>query len=100
VNCGVRRGRGTRERRGALGALDALRTSVQRGCSDAHGRARGFHLQGKDPLVRDGAGGEVTGPGTVGAVQPKMGVHDGQGDGDGGVGCSSGATARWGRVLG
>jgi hypothetical protein len=44
--------------------------------------------------------GEVTGPDVVGAVQPKMGVHDGHGDDAGGVECSSCASARWGRGLG
>jgi hypothetical protein len=29
-----------------------------------------------------------------------MGVHDGQGGGAGGVGCSSGVSAQWGRGLG
>jgi hypothetical protein len=57
-------------------ALDALRgqvASYRRGWPAVHGRSRGFQLQGKDPLVRDGAGGEVTGLGTVGGVLPRLG---------------------------
>jgi hypothetical protein len=45
--------------------------------------------RGIDRTRAEELGGEVTGPGAVGAVQPKMGVHDGQGDGAGGVECSS-----------
>jgi hypothetical protein len=41
--------------------------------------------------------GEVTGPGAVGAVQPKMGVHDGQGYGAGGVGCLRTVSVGWGQ---
>jgi hypothetical protein len=44
--------------------------------------------------------GEATGPDVVGAVQPRMGIHDGHGDSAGGVECSSCASARWGRGLG
>jgi hypothetical protein len=85
--------------RPAPDALDALRTTVQQGCSDAHGRARVLLSWGIDQARVEELGGEVTGPGVVGVVQPKMGVHDGQGDGAGGVGCSSEATASWGRGL-
>jgi hypothetical protein len=38
-----------------------------------HGWSRGFLLQGIDPLVRDGAGGEVRGLGTVGGALPRLG---------------------------
>jgi hypothetical protein len=81
-------------------ALDALRTTVQHGCSDAHGRARVLLSWGIDQARVEELGGEVTGPGAVGAVQPKMGVHDGQGDGAGGVGCLTGVSAQWGRGFG
>jgi hypothetical protein len=82
----ARRGRVHGNTRPAPDALDALRTTVQQGCSDAHGRARVLLPWGIDQARVEEFGGEVTGPVAVGAVQPKMGVHDGQGDGAGGVG--------------
>jgi hypothetical protein len=87
-------------------AQHALRVLGGTGVSGWHGRcaacggSEAAVSRGIDRARVEELGGEVTGPGAVGAVQPKMGVHDGQGDGDGVVGCSSGATARWGRGLG
>jgi hypothetical protein len=87
-------------------AQHALRVLGGTGVSGWHARRAacgGFEAaasRGIDRTRVEELGGEVTGPGTVGAVQPKMGVHDGQGDGAGGVGCSSGVSAQWGRGLG
>jgi hypothetical protein len=44
----------------ALDALGGQVASYRHGWPAVHNRSRGFLLQGKDPLVRDGAGGEVT----------------------------------------
>jgi hypothetical protein len=57
----------------ALDALGGQVASCRQGWPAVHNRSRGFLLQGIDPLVRDGAGGEVTGLGTVGGALPRLG---------------------------
>jgi hypothetical protein len=57
----------------ALDALGGQVASYRHGWPAVHGGSRGFLLQGIDPLVRDGAGGEVTGLGTVGGALPRLG---------------------------
>jgi hypothetical protein len=76
---------GEREERGQARAgrtgtpLRALRGPVtqtgarRRGRGGSHGHARGILFQGIDPVVRGGAGGEVTGLGTVGGELSRLG---------------------------
>jgi hypothetical protein len=61
----------------ALGALGGQVASHWHGWASVHGRPRGFLLQGIGSLGCDGAGGEVTGPGTVGGALPSLGGHGG-----------------------
>jgi hypothetical protein len=56
-----------------LGVLGGQVASLWHGWASVHGRPRGFLLQGIDPLVCDGAGGEVTGLGMVDGLLPKLG---------------------------
>jgi hypothetical protein len=86
--------------------LHALRVLGGTVASGWHGR--GAVCSGSGVAASSGIGqtraeefdGEATGPDVGGAVQPRMGVHDGHGDGAGGMECSSCASARWGRGLG
>jgi hypothetical protein len=65
----------------ALCVLGGSALSVRHGRGGVHGGAWSSLAWGIDPLGRDGAGGEVTGQEVVGAALPKLGAHDGHGDG-------------------
>jgi hypothetical protein len=93
----ARKRAGARERLGALGALAARSSLVWHGRGGTHGGLRAGLAWGIDPGLRHVASGEVTVQGLVGAGQPKLGAHDGQGDGAGGVGCLHTVAASWGQ---
>jgi hypothetical protein len=86
--------------RNAMRALHALGGSI---ASDRRGRGgvlSGSEVavpRGIDHTCAEGLYGEVTSPGAVGAVSPKLGVHGGLGYGHGGVECCWRVAAKWGR---
>jgi hypothetical protein len=86
--------------RNAMRALRALGGSI---ASHRHGRGGVFSgsevaaPRGIDHTRAEGLYGEVTSPGAVGAVSPKLGVHGGLGYDHGGVECCWRDAARWGR---
>jgi hypothetical protein len=103
---GMRAVRGWRRRACTGTLLHALR--VLGGLTGIRRRGRGGVYGGSEVAAPRGIGhtradeldGEVTSPGAVGAIPPKLGVHGGLGYGHGGVECSGRVTARWGRGLG
>jgi hypothetical protein len=86
----------------ALCALGSPVMSVWHGRGSVHGGSRVSAARGIGRRGRHEAGGEVTGPDTVGAALPQLGAHGGHGDGHRGRRSRAGKSLRCGgraRVL-
>jgi hypothetical protein len=83
-------------RRAWRGELDDAQVHWN-GQGGAYGGSEVAAPRGIDHTCVEQLDGEVIGPGAVGVVLPKLGVHEGHGDGYGGVECCRRVAARWGR---